>query len=236
MRLDKLLAHATGLTRSHATRAIRAGEVRVDGHTQLDPGAHMEPRARIEYAGEMLEAPRARYFMVNKPAGFVCANRDARHRTVFELLDMANPRGLHVAGRLDVDATGLVLITDDGAWSHRVMSPRHHHPKRYRVTLAAALTPEAKRQLSAGMRLSGDENPCAPAQLTPVTETQWLIELTEGRYHQVKRMFAAAGNHVLALHREAIGGIVLDPGLVPGATRPLLDGEIAAFAASDIPG
>jgi len=231
MRLDKLLAHATGLTRSLAVRAIRAGEVRVNGEALRDPGSHVEPGARVEHRGQLLGAPRRRYYMVHKPAGYVCANRDSRHRTVFQLLDSSNPRDLHVAGRLDVDATGLVLISDDGAWSHRVMSPRHRHVKRYRVTLATVLTPEAQELLRAGIRLSGEARACAPAQLTQVDDTCWIVALTEGRYHQVKRMFVAAGNHVLALHREAIGPVVLDPDLPPGACRMLRPDEIAAFGA-----
>lgn len=230
MRLDKLLAHATGLTRSLAARAIRAGGVTVNGEALRDPGAQVDPGARIEYARRLVDAPRARYFMVHKPAGYVCANRDSRHRTVFQLLDVVSQRGLHVAGRLDVDATGLVLVTDDGAWSHRVMSPRHRCAKRYRVTLASVLTPEAERQLRAGVKLSGEANACEPAELSQVTELVWLLSITEGRYHQVKRMFAAVGNHVLALHREAIGPIELDPGLMPGSARPLHIDEIAVFA------
>lgn len=229
MRLDKLLAHATGLTRSLAARAIRAGEVTVNGNTLRDPGAQVDPGARVEHARQLVEAPRVRYFMVHKPAGYVCANRDSRHRTVFQLLDVANQRGLHVAGRLDVDATGLVLVTDDGAWSHRVMSPRHQCAKRYRVTLASALAPEAERQLRAGVQLSGEANACEPAGLSQLAPAIWLVSITEGRYHQIKRMFAAVGNHVLALHREAIGKIELDPGLLPGSARPLNVEEIAAF-------
>ena len=229
MRLDKLLAHATGLTRSLAARAIRAGEVTVNGNALRDPGAQVDPGARIEHARRLLEAPRARYFMVHKPTGYVCANRDSRHRTVFQLLDVANQRGLHVAGRLDVDATGLVLVTDDGAWSHRVMSPRHRCVKRYRVTLASVLAPEAERQLRAGVQLSGEANACESAELSQLDATVWLVSITEGRYHQVKRMFAAVGNHVLALHREAIGTIELDPDLMPGSARPLDVDEIAVF-------
>ena len=231
MRLDKLLAHATGLTRSLAARAIRAGEVRVDGHVLRDPATHVEPSARIEHDHRVLEAPRARYFMVNKPSGYVCANRDTRHRTVFQLLDMPNPAGLNVAGRLDVDATGLVLITDDGNWLHRVTAPRYRHPKRYRATLASPLTPEAQQQLRASIRLKDEAKACAPVELAQLSPAEWRITLTEGRYHQVKRMFVAVGNHVLALHREAIGPIVLDPDLAPGAARPLHDEEVAVFGA-----
>jgi 16S rRNA pseudouridine516 synthase len=236
MRLDKLLAHATGLTRSLAARAIRAGEVRVDGQTLRDPSLHVESSARIEHGERLLQAPRARYFMVHKPAGYVCANRDSRHRTVFQLLDAPNPGALHVAGRLDADATGLVLVTDDGAWSHRVTSPRHRHPKRYRVTLATALSADAQHRIRAGIHLRGEARACAPADLMPLSETEWRITLTEGRYHQVKRMFAAVGNDVLALHREAIGEIVLDPQLDPGGARALRAEEIAAFDPGKAPG
>jgi len=236
MRLDKRIAHATGLTRSLAARAIRSGEVRVNGKTLRNPAAHVEAGAKIEHDGRELGMPQARYFMVHKPAGYVCANRDARHRTVFQLLPETNLDELHVAGRLDVDATGLVLITDDGAWSHRVTSPRYRHPKRYRVTLASPLTPEAQGELRAGVRLRGEARVCLPAQLAQQSAVVWSITLSEGRYHQVKRMFAAVGNNVLALHREAIGAVVLDPALAPGAARPLRVEEIAAFGGASVPG
>jgi 16S rRNA pseudouridine516 synthase len=132
-------------------------------------------------------------------------------------------------GRLDIDATGLVLITDDGDWSHRVTSPRHKVPKSYRVTLENPLSEEAAASLRAGVALRNEPRRCAPAELERLADNVWRVTITEGKYHQVKRMFAAVGNRVLALHRERIGNVALDPELAPGEHRPLTADEIAAF-------
>jgi 16S rRNA pseudouridine516 synthase len=229
MRLDRFLSHAAGLSRSQAQRAIRAGEVRVAGAVVTDPGAHVEVHGSIELAGRSIEARKPRYLMLHKPAGCVCATEDREHRTVLDLLDAQNPSGLHVAGRLDIDATGLVLITDDGEWSHRVTSPRHKVPKTYRVTLEKPLSDEAATKLRAGVALRNEPRHCAPAELERVAGNVWRLSITEGKYHQVKRMFAAVGSRVLALHRERIGKVALDPDLAPGEYRRLTVDEIAAF-------
>jgi 16S rRNA pseudouridine516 synthase len=229
MRLDRFLSHATGLSRSQAQRAIRAGEVRVAGAVVTDPGAHVEAHSAIAFAGRSIEERTPRYFMLHKPAGCVCATEDREHRTVLDLLDAQNPTGLHVAGRLDIDASGLVLITDDGEWSHRVTSPRHEFPKTYRVTLETPLSEEAATTLRAGVALRNEPRRCAPAALERLADSVWRLTITEGKYHQVKRMLAAVGNRVLALHRERIGKVALDPDLAPGEYRPLTDEEIAAF-------
>lgn len=253
MRLDRFLSHAGGLTRSRAQRAIRAGEVRVAGAVVTDPGAHIDAHSAVEFAGRLIEERKPRYLMLNKPAGYVCATQDPDHRTVLDLLDAGTPHGLHaggcpapasmqssrgtraslhIAGRLDRDATGLVLITDDGDWSHRVTSPRYKVPKTYRVTLAAPLDDEAAAMLRAGVRLRNEARCCAPAALEQLADSTWRVTITEGKYHQLKRMFAAVGNHVVALHRERIGALVLDPDLAPGAYRPLTAEEIATFRRS----
>lgn len=229
MRLDRFVSQTTGLSRAEATRAIRGGAVSVDGAVCRDAGAHVSEESRVALRGSPLHARGPVYLMLNKPAGHVCATRDARHRTVFELVDLPHPRDLHIAGRLDLDATGLVLITDDGEWSHRVMSPRHEYPKSYRVTLAEPLSEEAAARLRAGVLLHGESRQCAPATLERLGEREWRIVITEGKYHQVKRMFAAVGNHVQQLHRERIGTVTLDAALAPGECRPLTAEEVASF-------
>jgi 16S rRNA pseudouridine516 synthase len=169
--------------------------------------------------------------MLHKPADYVCSTDDPLHPTVLALLDMADRRDLHTAGRLDLDATGLVLVTDDGAWSHRVTSPRHPRPKVYRVELAEPLTEAAAEQLRTGVHLHGERRPTRPAQVEALSERQVQLTIEEGRYHQVKRMFAAVGNRVLTLHRERIGCVALDPGLAPGEWRPLTAEEVACLGA-----
>lgn len=136
---------------------------------------------------------------------------------------------LHIAGRLDIDATGLVLISDDGDWTHRVTSPRHEFPKIYRVTLAEPLSESGAAQLAGGVLLRNEKRRCRPAEIERITETDIRVTVTEGRYHQVKRMLAAVGNRVTALHRERIGDVVLDPRLAAGAARPLTEAEIGSF-------
>ena len=230
-RLDGWLSKAAGLTRRAAQRAIRAGEVLVDGVPATDAAQHVPPGATVVYRGAVCADPVVhRYFMLHKPVGVVCATRDREHRTVLDLLDVPNRRDLHVAGRLDIDVTGLVLITDDGDWSHRVTSPRHRLPKTYAVTLATALDPSAAEVLQSGVRLRGEPKPCAPAIVEHVAAAQVRLTITEGKYHQVKRMFAAVGHRVLKLHRERIGPVALDPALAPGEYRPLTEAERQAFA------
>ncbi len=230
MRLDRFLSQASGLTRSQAQRAIRRGEVRLDGVVVKDPGLHVPPPARVEFQDQIIVAALGpQYFMLHKPVGVVCATHDSRHRTVLDLLDVPNASTLHIAGRLDLDATGLVLLTDDGGWSHRVMSPRHKFAKTYRVTLAEPLTAAAAQMLERGVQLKEEPEPCQPAVLERVAEREVRIIVTEGKYHQVKRMFAAVGNNVVTLHRERIGAIVLDPQLAPGGFRPLTSPEIESF-------
>lgn len=231
LRLDRFLANATGLTRTQAQRAVRGGEVAVDGTVVRDPSFHVRPEQAITLRGQCVVAQGPRYFMLHKPAGYVSVTEDGRHPTVIDLLQEPRKAGLHAAGRLDLDATGLVLITDDGDWSHRVTSPRRKCPKRYRVTLAEPVTAAMAAQLSQGVSLRGDDRPTQPAQVEILADNQVWLTIVEGRYHQVKRMFAAVGNHVLALHRDRIGPVELDPALAPGDYRPLSATEIAALVA-----
>lgn len=233
MRLDRYLCQAAGLTRTQAQRAIRAGNVRIDGQAITDPGRHIAADTGVEFDGRPLEVPGPRYYMLHKPAGVVSATRDREHTTVIDLIDVPRPERLHVAGRLDADATGLVLISDDGEWSHRVMSPRHDCPKTYRLILAEPLGDQAVKHLERGVFLHNEKQRCRPAVLERLTDTDWRITITEGKYHQVKRMIAAAGNHVVTLHRERIGEIVLDPELEPGEFRELTPGEISGVGKAD---
>ncbi len=229
LRLDRFIGNTTGLSRSHVHRAIRRGEVSVDGVAASDAGLQVSPSARVEFQGRTLTAFESRYFMLNKPIGFVCSTEDPTHRTVLQLLDVLNPAKLHIAGRLDVDATGLVLITDDGEWSHRVTSPRHQIAKIYRVTLNEPLSDIAIAALQTGIQLKGEPRPCQPAAIERVENNQARVTITEGKYHQVKRMFAAVGNSVTTLHREQIGELMLDPVLASGAYRSLTSEEISYF-------
>jgi 16S rRNA pseudouridine516 synthase len=149
--------------------------------------------------------------------------------TVLELLDEDNLEQLHAAGRLDIDTTGLVLLTDDGQWSHRITAPRSQCRKTYYVETADPIAPELVALFKEGVQLKGEMRPTLPADLVIIHEQAARLTLQEGKYHQVKRMFAFAGNRVELLHREAIGPIALDDDLEPGQYRALTAEEIAAL-------
>lgn len=228
MRLDKFVTSVTDLTRSQAKALIREGSVSVAGAVVTDPGFAVAEDAPVSVDGAPLRQVGFRYFMLNKPEGYVCANRDRRHPTVFELLEEDNLDELGVAGRLDIDTTGLVLVTDDGQWVHRVTSPRTGCDKRYRLRTAEPIPAEAARLFERGLFLKAEKTRLKPAALELIDSHNALLTIAEGRYHQVKRMFGAIGNAVVALHREQVGAIALDAGLAPGEYRPLTAEEIAS--------
>lgn len=229
MRLDKMVCHATGLTRSQAQKIIRRREVEVDGSAVRDPSMAVDEGNKVVWQGRTICLEGPRYLMLNKPAGVVCATLDGQHTTVIDLLDVANPKGLHAAGRLDIDTTGLVLISDDGEWTHRITSPRHQCEKRYRAILAETVDVSQIALFAEGIMLKGEKEKTRPARLEIITPTEVLLTISEGKYHQVKRMFAAIGNHVVVLHREAIGALQLDETLQPGEYRALSETERDLF-------
>lgn len=228
MRLDKFLSQQLEISRAIATREIRAKRVTVDGEVVRDTSFKLQPEHQVEYDGNPLQQQFGpRYFMLNKPAGYVCSTDDPDHPTVLYFLEEPMAYKLHAAGRLDIDTTGLVLMTDDGQWSHRITSPRHLCEKTYLVTLENPLADDTSEQFTAGVQLHNEKSLTLPATLEQLSENQVRLTISEGRYHQVKRMFAAVGNHVVALHRERIGGITLDDALEEGEYRPLTAEEIA---------
>ncbi|MES9942336.1 MAG: 16S rRNA pseudouridine(516) synthase RsuA [Candidatus Thiodiazotropha sp. 6PLUC2] len=229
MRLDRYISQVTELSRSEVRSAIRAGRVSVDGSAIVQPAHQVAISASVLFDEQILAAPLPRYYMLNKPAGVVCATQDPSHRTVLDLLPQVRSDKLHIAGRLDIDSTGLVLITDDGQWSHRVTSPLKACGKTYRVELKSALSDADALQIEQGVTLHHEKKPTRPAVLQKLGETHLRLTITEGKYHQVKRMFAAVGNRVVALHRESIGALTLDEHLDPGAHRPLTPEEVDLF-------
>lgn len=229
MRLDKFLCHATGLTRSRAQGVIRGGQVTVGGVLARNPAQAIAEGAEVLFRDQPVTLSGKRYYMLNKPLEVVCATEDGHHRTVLDLLSGEIHRGLHIAGRLDADTTGLVLISDDGDWTHRITSPRRDCGKTYRVTVAEALEDELVAHFAEGILLRNEDKPTLPARIEIIHPTEALLSIQEGRYHQIKRMFAAVGNRVTALHREQIGELRLDPQLALGEYRPLSDDEVALF-------
>ncbi len=227
MRLDKLLSSSTAFTRSLAKVAIKKGKVKVDGVVVKNAAQHIAENALVEYMGVSIKKPQPQYIMYHKPAGVVCANSDEDHQTVFDNLFLPRMETLHIAGRLDIDTTGLLLITDDGQWSHRITSPKHQHEKSYLIDLDTPITDKQIRILREGVQLKAEDKRCLPAKVETLSELTIRMTITEGKYHQVKRMMAAVGNHVNKLHRERIGDIKLDESLKAGEWRELSTEEIA---------
>jgi 16S rRNA pseudouridine516 synthase len=229
MRLDKYIADTTDLSRALVKIALRSKRVMVNGEQIKDASLHVSPTDSVQLDGVALSPVGPRYFMLHKPLGYICATIDNEHPTVLDLLDEPNKKILHIAGRLDIDTTGLVLITDDGPWNHRVTSPRHECQKTYRATLANTLLGDAEQQLQAGLLLKGETQLTKPATLERLANNQVRLSISEGKYHQVKRMFAALDNRVVELHRERIGEIVLDGALALGEYRALTAAEVQSI-------
>jgi len=229
MRLDKFISHATGLSRELARRAIRGRMVEVNNEITKSAALAVTETDIIVFEGKRLSLPQARYLMLNKPEGYVCATEDSEHPTVLDLINDMGSSGLAIGGRLDLDTTGLVLLSDDGQWLHRVTAPRHHFPKTYLARLYQPVNQQLIESFAAGVMLHGESKPTKSAICRALPDNSAEIIITEGRYHQVKRMFAACNNKVLALHRKQIGPVVLDETLEPGAYRPLSATEIASF-------
>lgn len=231
MRLDKFLSTTLGITRREAGKLLRDKMIEVDGEIVRSASFSVGDDNDVEFNGRPLRLQGPRYFMLNKPQGFVCSHVDDFNPTVFVLFDEVSPEKMHVAGRLDSDTTGLTLLTDDGQWSHRITSPRHVCEKVYFVETADPIVAENIAQFEAGVQLNGEDGLTRPAKLEIVGEREGVLTITEGKYHQVKRMFAAVGNRVVGLHRERVGAVELDEDLEPGQYRPLTAEEVASFLA-----
>ncbi|WP_047042520.1 16S rRNA pseudouridine(516) synthase RsuA [Vibrio mexicanus] len=229
MRLDKFLCDTLGVTRKEANQILRTKTVTVDGEMEKKAATQVSEDSVVEWEGRQLTLSGPRYIMLYKPEGFVCSHEDGSHPSVLTLLDEIKLEDLHFAGRLDVDTTGLVLITDDGQWSHRITSPKHKCPKTYRVWLADPVQPDYAEKFEQGIQLKSEDGLTLPAQLDVRAEKEVLLTIHEGKYHQVKRMFAALGNKVEALHREFIGEIEMDESLELGEYRYLTQEEIESI-------
>ncbi|WKE63962.1 16S rRNA pseudouridine(516) synthase RsuA [Gallaecimonas kandeliae] len=229
MRLDKFIADNSDYSRAQVKRLMHKELVSVNGEVVKDPGFKVTEQDQVLLDGEPMRSLGSRYLMLHKPKGYVCSTDDPEHASVLLLLDDRERFGLHMAGRLDLDTTGLVLLTDDGQWSHRVTSPKHQCQKRYRVWLDEPLVADAEARFLEGVQLRGERHLTKPAQLERISDTEVLLTISEGKYHQVKRMFAALDNKVVDLHREAVGALELDPDLAEGEYRPLTPEEVASL-------
>ena len=242
VRLDRLLSNMGYGSRREVQQMVRAGQILLDGAPVKAADMKIEAAQtlveRMTVRGQRLDPPPGVVLMLHKPLGVTCSHKDAGP-LVYSLLPprwRSREPAISTVGRLDKDTSGLLLLTDDGDLLHRIISPRKHVPKRYLATLARPLDgSETARFASGTLMLEGDDKPVAPAVLEPLTPTTAYLTVTEGRYHQVRRMFAAVGNHVEALHRDRVGGLALPDDLAPGRYGLLGEAEVAAIFAVPAP-
>lgn len=225
-RLDKFISHLAEIPRTQARASIKRKEVSVNGEVITSHNFQLTQQDEVLHQGTPLVFLGKRYYMLNKPVGYVCANSDELHKTVFDLLDEPNMSDFHVAGRLDIDTTGLVIITNDGDWSHKITSPKSNKFKTYLVETQEPITDEALEQLRTGVMLHNEKDLTRPAIAERLANYGLRLSISEGKYHQVKRMLYAVDNKVVELHREQIAEITLDENLASGEYRLLTTQEI----------
>ncbi|MCY1538944.1 Ribosomal small subunit pseudouridine synthase A [compost metagenome] len=230
MRLDRFLSNLPHFNRQDVRRLLALGHVRVDGRISRDSHTEVRIFSRVELDDQLLQAGKAaRYFMLHKPPGVVSATEHPEHRTVLDLLDEPDKHELHLAGRLDLNTSGLLLITNDGQWSRRATAPASKQPKVYLVDTEDPIDPACVEAFARGLYFRFEDLVTQPAELQILAPRRARLTLCEGRYHQVKRMFGHFHNKVVGLHRVSMGAIQLDELLSPSRYRALTAAEIASF-------
>lgn len=230
MRLDKFLSDTGRLSRKEASIAVKRGRVTIDGAVFRDPSKHIDPdNSAVTLDGEAITFKRFTYILLEKPEGYI-SSTESGGQTVMKLLPPEySKKGLFPCGRLDRDTTGVLLITDDGEMAHLLLSPRRHVSKVYRFALTVPAPPETEERFLSGITI-GDEE-CAPSPVVfDPGRTSGEITLTEGKFHQVKRMFTAVGTEVVELRRIKFGPLTEDGTLSAGEWRELTADEVAALA------
>ena len=230
MRVDRFLSNLPQFNRQQVRLLLIEKRIQVDGQIICDPRHEIRAFSRIEFDGQVLQAGKpARYFMLHKPPGCVSATQDPEHPTVLDLLDEPDKHELHIAGRLDFNTSGLMLITNDGHWSRRLTQPQTKLPKVYYVETEQPITAAYVTKFNEGVYFAYEDLTTLPAELELLGPRSARLSIVEGRYHQVKRMFGFFDNKVVGLHRESIGALVLDSQLAPGQYRALSPPEILLF-------
>ena len=225
-RLDKIISNRTGISRKDAKAANSSGKVTVSGNIIRSSDFKVSENDEIFFEGKKISGNAHIYIVLNKPKGYVSATEDPEQKTVIELVPPELFRnGIFPAGRLDKDTTGLMIITDDGDFAHRILAPRKHVPKKYAVTIDLPVTEEMAKGFENGIELS--DGICKSAKLFKTGEYTCEVTLSEGRYHQIKRMFGCFGAKVTELHRLSMGGFSLPENLLPGECRELTENELS---------
>ena len=228
-RLDRFIAQYCNISRRNVRLMLAQKRVLVDGEIALDIDKIIDNFSHIVLDGQVLQDNASHYIMLHKPVGVVSATQDKQHQTVIDLLnshEFSYKKQLHIVGRLDLNTSGLLLLTNDSRWSERLTLPENKVSKRYLVTLKNKLTPEYVAAFDNGMYFGYEDITTKPAKLTILSDYQAKVELTEGRYHQIKRMFGRFSNPVVALHRCSIGNLQLDEKLRVGENRKLTLEEV----------
>ena len=224
-RLDRYISQNSAFSKSDVRLLIARQRILVEGRPAESIRQVVGKFSRVELDGVCLQQNRPVYLALNKPRGVVSATTDRRHTTVLDLIDHPEKHDLHIAGRLDFNTTGLVLLSNDGAWSRRLSLPESKLAKTYEVTVAAALNADYVAAFQRGIYFAYEDIITQPAQLEIVSPHEARLTLVEGKYHQVKRMFGRFQNEVLSLHRVSVGPIALGD-LEPGQCRELSEAEI----------
>lgn len=229
-RLDRFISEHCQINRKSVRLLVAQKRIVVDDVVASDVAQAVDTFSVITLDNEILQANQALYIMLHKPIGVVCATKDDKHRTVIELLgeqwSQAEKDSLHIVGRLDLNTSGLVLLTNDSRWSEKLTSPEHKVEKCYQVTLANPVTADYIEPFAQGMYFSYEDITTQPVKLSLLSTYVSEVILTEGRYHQIKRMFGRFQNPVVALHRQSIGRLILDDTLMVGFSRSLVEAEI----------
>lgn len=226
LRLDKWLSSANVGSRSQVKEYLKKGLVKVNGEVVREPEYKIEEgKDRVSFREKEIIYKKYVYYMLNKPKGVVSATRDPVDETVLDLLKDTGYGNLFPVGRLDKDTEGLLIMTNDGGFAHHLLSPKKHVDKVYYVEMAGPMAEEDRKALEAGVDI-GEEKPTLPARVERISDTSIYLTITEGRYHQVKRMLKAVGNEVVYLKRIAMGGLVLDESLPGGGYRELTEEEM----------
>ncbi|MEP4146198.1 MAG: 16S rRNA pseudouridine(516) synthase [Halioglobus sp.] len=225
-RLDRLVSEHARINRKDVRLLLAQGRIHVDDQSAESINQRIGPFTRVTLDKRVLQAKKARYIILHKPAGVVSATRDAKHTTVIDLIPAPYKHELHIVGRLDYNSTGLMLLTNDGRWSSSLSKPENKMLKTYRVSLEKPLRSRYINAFAEGMYFDFEGLTTRPAELKILSDYEAEVDLIEGRYHQIKRMFGRFDNRVIRLHRIAVGSLIMAADLAPGQWRDLTLAEL----------